>query len=81
MPQRHCRCSHACWPCRAYALPLTRAQGLDAMLATEPQRCAGHNSGDAFSDFLWSYGWTIADGSNEVMRNLISERFLELPKG
>ncbi|MDO7836714.1 acyl-CoA dehydrogenase family protein [Sphingobium sp. HBC34] len=59
----------------------TRAQGLEGQRFTEPQRCAGHNSGDAFSDFLWSYGWTIAGGSNEVMRNLVSERFLGLPKG
>ncbi|MDF8334965.1 acyl-CoA dehydrogenase family protein [Novosphingobium cyanobacteriorum] len=64
-----------------YTLFLTRAQGLAAQVFVEPQRCAGHNSGDAFVDFMWSYGWTIAGGSNEVMRNIISERFLGLPKG
>jgi alkylation response protein AidB-like acyl-CoA dehydrogenase len=64
-----------------YSMFTTRAQGLAAQRFTEPQRCAGHNSGDDFSDFLWSYGWTIAGGANEVMRNLISERFLGMPKG
>lgn len=64
-----------------YNLFRARAQGLAAQVFVEPQRCAGHNSGDAFIDFMWSYGWTIAGGSNEVMRNLISERFLGLPKG
>jgi alkylation response protein AidB-like acyl-CoA dehydrogenase len=33
-----------------------------------------------YYDFLWSFSWTIAGGSNEIMRNLISERFLGLPR-
>lgn len=64
-----------------FTLFLTRAQGLASQRFTAPQRCAGHNSGDAMIDFMWSYGWTIAGGTNEVMRNLIAERFLGLPKG
>ena len=27
------------------------------------------------------HGWTIAGGSNEIMRNIISERILGMPKG
>jgi len=42
---------------------------------------AGHSSRLRFNDFLRSYGWTIAGGSNEIMRNIISERILGLPKG
>lgn len=64
-----------------YTMFITRAQGLAGQRFSPPQRCAGHNSGDGFTDFLWSYGWTIAGGANEIMRNLISERFLGLPKG
>lgn len=64
-----------------YTLFVARAQGLSGQIFAPPQRCAGHNSGDVMVDFLWSFGWTIAGGSNEVMRNLISERFLGLPKG
>jgi alkylation response protein AidB-like acyl-CoA dehydrogenase len=31
--------------------------------------------------FLWARGYTISAGSNEVMRNIIAERHLGLPKG
>lgn len=63
-----------------YTLFMTRAEGLAAQVETGKIRCAGHNSGDYLYDFMWSYGWTIAGGSNEVIRNIISERLMGLPR-
>lgn len=59
---------------------LVRAEGLNAQLLTPPIRCGGLTTGDHMYDFLKSYSWTIAGGSNEVMRNVISERLLGLPR-
>lgn len=54
--------------------------GLSGLVETGSLRGAGHTSGEHFYDFLWSYSWTIAGGSNEIMRNIISERLLGLPR-
>jgi alkylation response protein AidB-like acyl-CoA dehydrogenase len=35
----------------------------------------------AMFTYVSSFSWTIAGGSNEIMRNLISERGLEMPRG
>jgi hypothetical protein len=59
---------------------LVRAEGLNAQILTPPIRCGGLTTGDHMYDFLKSYSWTIAGGSNEVMRNVISERLLGLPR-
>jgi hypothetical protein len=32
-------------------------------------------------DFLWSYAWTIAGGANEIIKTVIAERTLGLPRG
>jgi alkylation response protein AidB-like acyl-CoA dehydrogenase len=59
---------------------LVRAAGLDGQFHTPPLRCGGISTGDYMSDFLKSYSWTIAGGSNEIMRNVISERLMGLPR-
>lgn len=60
---------------------LLRAEGLETQKWVPSIPGAGHSSRLRFNDFLRSYGWTIAGGSNEIMRNIISERILGLPKG
>lgn len=37
-------------------------------------------TGNWMVDFMNSYAWTIAGGSDEVQRNIISERMLEMPR-
>ena len=38
------------------------------------------NSGNWMADFMNSYAWTIAGGSEEVQRNIIAERMLGMPR-
>ncbi|AOF98904.1 hypothetical protein BSY18_732 [Blastomonas sp. RAC04] len=38
------------------------------------------NTGNWMADFMNSYAWTIAGGSEEVQRNIIAERMLEMPR-
>jgi len=59
---------------------LLRAEGMDAMKREPAIPGTGHSSRLRFNDFLKSYGWTIAGGSNEIMRNIVSERILQLPR-
>jgi alkylation response protein AidB-like acyl-CoA dehydrogenase len=38
------------------------------------------NTGNWMADYMNSYAWTIAGGSEEVQRNIISERMLGMPR-
>ena len=64
-----------------YSEFLVRAEGLDAQKWQPSIPGTGFSSRLRMNDFLRSYGWTIAGGSNEIMRNIISERILGLPRG
>jgi alkylation response protein AidB-like acyl-CoA dehydrogenase len=57
------------------------ADGIDAQLEEEPIPGAGFNTGLRMGDYLKSFAINIAGGTNEIMRNLIAERILGLPKG
>lgn len=38
------------------------------------------NTGNFMADYMNSFAWTIAGGSEEVQRNIIAERMLEMPR-
>nr|WP_281375464.1 acyl-CoA dehydrogenase family protein [Sphingomonas jinjuensis] len=59
---------------------LVRAGGLVDQEWQPPVACTGHSSGVPALDFLKSFSWTISGGSNEIMRNIVAERFLGLPR-
>lgn len=59
---------------------LARVGGVSGLIETAPLRGAGPTTGMHYYDFLWSFSWTIAGGTNEIMRNVISERLLGMPR-
>lgn len=58
-----------------YGLELQGARG--ALAEGDP---LAYQDGRWQDDFLYARAWTIAGGSNEIMRNLIAERGLGLPR-
>lgn len=64
-----------------YSAFLARAEGLSGQVLEVPVQGAGHFSGRRMIDYLHSFSWTISGGSNEIMRNVVSERLLGLPRG
>jgi len=59
---------------------MANAQGLAGQRAARLTLGTGHNSGNHLTDYLQSFSWTIAGGTNEIMRTLIAERILGLPR-
>lgn len=64
---------------RAYADLGARLAGLDGQYR-EPITFGDLNSGNWMADFMNSYAWTIAGGSDEIQRNIIAERMLGMPR-
>ena len=58
-----------------YALSLQGSRGV--LTADDTEGLDGGKWQDAY---LWARGFTISAGSNEIMRNLIAERSLRLPR-
>jgi hypothetical protein len=52
-------------------------QGADGIVAAPDSR---RDDGHWQEAFLWARGFTISAGSNEIMRNLIAEAGLGLPR-
>jgi alkylation response protein AidB-like acyl-CoA dehydrogenase len=64
---------------RAYSLLGLRLGGMDEQYI-KPITFGDLNTGNWMADFMNSYAWTIAGGSEEVQRNIIAERMLEMPR-
>lgn len=58
----------------------TQLHGLPAQVEWPMLASCGWETGNWLVDFLNSYSWTIAGGSNEIMRNIIGEQGLGLPR-
>jgi alkylation response protein AidB-like acyl-CoA dehydrogenase len=58
----------------------TEMQGLPAQLHRPTVASSGWESRDFLHDFINAYAWTIGGGTNEIMRNIVAEKVLGLPK-
>lgn len=66
---------------RRYTDLRLRIEGLDAQKRAPVINGGGLQTGNRMYDFLMSYAWTIAGGANEIIKNVIAERVLGLPRG
>lgn len=57
-----------------------RLGGLDTQVHQPVIFGGGMETGNWMADFMNSYAWTIAGGSDEIQRNIISERALGMPR-
>ncbi len=58
----------------------TQLRGLPGQLEYQLLLSGGWETGNWLGDFLNSFSWTIAGGSNEIQRNIIGEQHLGLPR-
>jgi alkylation response protein AidB-like acyl-CoA dehydrogenase len=66
---------------RRYTDLRLRIEGLKAQRLEPVLKGGGQQTGNRMFDFLWSYAWTIAGGANEIIKTVIAERGLGLPRG
>jgi len=65
---------------RRYTDLRVRIEGLDAQKQRPNIMGGGMQTGNRMYDFLMSYAWTIAGGANEIIKTVIAERMLGLPR-
>lgn len=65
---------------RAYTALGLRLGGIDAQVHQDFTRGGSQETGNWAVDFMNSYAWSIAGGSDEVQRNIIAERMLDMPR-
>lgn len=66
---------------RRYTDLRLKIEGVEAQKVQPNILGGGLQTGNRMYDFLFSYSWTIAGGANEVIKNIIAERALGLPRG
>jgi alkylation response protein AidB-like acyl-CoA dehydrogenase len=64
---------------RAYSLLGLRLGGMEEQYIA-PITFGDLNTGNWMADYMNSFAWTIAGGSEEVQRNIIAERMLDMPR-
>jgi alkylation response protein AidB-like acyl-CoA dehydrogenase len=57
-----------------------RLGGMEAQYHAPITFGGGMETGNWMADFMNSYAWTIAGGSDEIQRNIIAERLLGMPR-
>ena len=57
-----------------------RLGGMEAQYHAPITFGGGMETGNWMADFMNSYAWTIAGGSDEIQRNIIAERLLSMPR-
>jgi alkylation response protein AidB-like acyl-CoA dehydrogenase len=57
-----------------------RISGLQGQYQSGFMRGATQETGNWTLDFMNSYNWSIAGGSDEIQRNIIAERMLQMPR-
>lgn len=62
-----------------WAFMLARG-GFEAQVAMPRMTGDSNQTTDSYDAYLWSYAWTISGGTNEVLKNVLAERVLGLPR-
>ena len=57
-----------------------RMAGLPGQLARPLTRGVNWESGDWMIDYVGSWGWTIGGGTSEILKTVVAERVLEMPR-
>lgn len=65
---------------RRYTDFRVRIGGLAAQVQQPAVMGGGHQTGNAMHDFILSYAWSISGGTVEILKTVIAERVLGLPR-